>query len=292
MDARILFAIVVGLVGVAFGGFYFALKQPAREFAAPSAPPARTASSSQPSAPTPAAGQGGVSVAPPSASKPATTKPATPETIEAEIARSEHADLQALLKRHFPEDYQELIAIAVRRRNEGAPDQELGEEVFGRFQQVMSTKLKFAVGASTAVIDKLAANEVNLFQALSQEGSSVCLKVLGKDDTPGTGVMPDGIRQMMRLGTLYRFEAIVDGMPRFHVSEPLTPAEIAAFDKSLNRDGLRFDEIRTGAFLSKEGDAPGKPCQMVAKLYRAIARLDDGARRKLYSGMFFLGRDK
>lgn len=281
MDVRILIAVVVGLVVVAFGGFYFALKQPAREFVAPSA---QIAGSSRPASP---ATPGTPAVAPPSA-----PKLATPEAIEAEIASSDHAELQALLKRHFPEDYRELIAIAVRRRGEGAPDNVLGEEVFGRFQSVMGTKLKFAVGASTAMIDKLAANEVSLFQALGNEGSSHCLRVLGKDDTPSPAAMPENIRRLMRLGTLYRFEAIVDGMPRFRTLDPLQAAEIAAFETSLNRDGLKFDEIRTGAFLGKEGEAPGKPCQMVAKLYRAIARLDEGARRKLYAGMFFLGRDK
>jgi hypothetical protein len=104
--------------------------------------------------------------------------------------------------------------------------------------------------------------------------------------------MPDNVRRLMRLGTLYRLEAIVDGMPHFRVNEPLTAAEVASFEASLNRDGLKFEDIRTGTFLSKEGEAPGKPCRMVAKLYRAIARLDENARRKLYAGMFFLGRDK
>lgn len=281
MDARILIAVVVGLVFVAFGGFYFALKQPARELAAP---PAQTASAGRPANP--------AGVPAPAAARPPASKPATAESVDAEIARSDHADLQALLKRYFPDDYRELIEIAVRRRNEGAPDHALGEEVFGRFQQVMTSKLKFAVGASAAVIDRLAANEVDLFQALANEGGSLCLKVLGKDDTPGTVAMPDHIRRLMRLGTLYRFEAIVDGMPRLQTMEALTPAEIAAFDASLNREGLKFDEIRTGAFLSKEGDAGGKPCQMVAKLYRTIARLDEITRRKLYAGMLFLGRDK
>jgi hypothetical protein len=280
MDARILTAVVIGLVFVAFGGFYFALKQPAREFVARPAP-TQIASSSRSTAPTDAA------VAPQLA-----PKPATPEAVEAEIARSDHADLQALLRQHFPDDYRELIAIAVRRRGEGAPDHVLGEEVFGRFQQVMSTKLRFAVGASIATIDKLANNEVDLFRALGNEGSGYCLKVLGKDESPSTTAMPENIRRLMRLGTLYRFEAIVDGISRFQVTEPLTAAEIASFEASLNRDGLKFEEIRTGAFLGKEGDAPGKPCQMVERLYRAISRLDEGTRRKLYAGMFFLGRDK
>jgi hypothetical protein len=276
MDVRVLAAAVIGLVLVAFGGFYFALKQPAREFA----PPVQTASSGR---------LAGLAPAPP---LPPARKPATPESIEAEIARSDHADLQTLLKRHFPEDHRELIEIAVRRRNEGASEHVLGEEVFGRFQQVMSSKLKFAVGASIAMMDRLAANEVNLFRALGNEGAGFCLKILGKDDAPSAAVMPDHIKRLMRLGTLYRFEAIVDGMPRFQTMDALTAAEISAFEASLNRDGLKFDEIRTGAFLSKEGDAPGKPCQMVEKLYRAIARLGEGTRRKLYAGMFFLGRDK
>jgi hypothetical protein len=283
MDARILIAFVFGLVFVAFGGFYFAQKQPSREFVAPAAAPGQAATS-VPSA--------GPAAAPHAAQQPSTSKPATPESIEAEIARSDHADLQVLLKRHFPDDHRELIEVAARRRNEGTPDHVLGEEVFAKFQQVMSSKLKFAVGASAAAMDKLAANEVSLFQALGNEGAGFCLKVLGKDDAPSTVPMPDRIRRLMRLGTLYRFEAIVDGMPRSQPTDTLSATDIAAFEASLNRDGLKFDEIRTGAFLSKEGEASGKPCQMVEKLYRAIARLDESTRRKLYAGMFFLGRDK
>jgi hypothetical protein len=275
MDARILIAAVVGLVLVAFGGFYFAFRPPSFERIPP---PAQTAATQRPAGPA-------------TAPAPA-AKPATPESIEAEIARSDHADLQILLKRHFPDEHQQLIAIAVQKRNEGSSETALGEEVFARFQQIMSSKLKFAVGASMQLIDKLAANEITLFNALSTEGSSFCLKVLGKGDSPSTEAMPERIRRLMRLGTLYRFEAIADGMPKFQPSQPLTAAEIGTFELSLARENLKFEEIRTGAFLGKEGDAPGKPCLMVEKLYRAIARLDEGTRRKLYSGMFFLGRDQ
>ena len=55
---------------------------------------------------------------------------ATPESIEAEIARSEHAELQALLKQHFADEYKELIAVAVRRRNEGASEQDVGQRAW------------------------------------------------------------------------------------------------------------------------------------------------------------------
>ena len=55
---------------------------------------------------------------------------------------------------------------------------------------------------------------------------------------------------------------------------------------------MRFEEVRTGAFLTKAGDEPGKPCLMIEKLYQSIARLDEGTRRKIYAGMFFLGRDR
>jgi hypothetical protein len=96
----------------------------------------------------------------------------------------------------------------------------------------------------------------------------------------------------MRLGTLYRFQAIVEGLPNTKPLESLTAEEMRTFDASLGRDGMRFDEVRSGAFLSKGGDEPGKPCQMIEKLYRAIARLGEGTRHKIYAGMFFLGRDR
>ena len=97
---------------------------------------------------------------------------------------------------------------------------------------------------------------------------------------------------MMRLGTLYRFQAIVEGMSNTKPVEPLTNEELRPFEASLNRDGMRFEEVRTGAFLTKAGDEPGRPCLMIEKLYQAIARLDEGTRRKIYAGMFFLGRDR
>jgi hypothetical protein len=97
---------------------------------------------------------------------------------------------------------------------------------------------------------------------------------------------------MMRLGTLYRFQAIVEGMSNTKPVEPLTNEELSQFEASLNRDGMRFDEVRTGAFLTKAGDEPGRPCLMIEKLYQSIARLGEGTRRKIYAGMFFLGRDR
>ena len=116
MNPRTLIAVVVGLVLVAFGGFYFALRPHANDALCllPLAPPA---------APTgralPAAG----ARRPPSLPPPPPPPMATPASIEAEIALSEHAELQALLKKNFTAEYDELIAVAVRRRNEGVSDQ-------------------------------------------------------------------------------------------------------------------------------------------------------------------------
>ena len=90
---------------------------------------------------------------------------------------------------------------------------------------------------------------------------------------------------------LFRSQAIVEGTPSVKPVDAMSVNEMTALEGSLAREGLRFDEVRTGSFLSKEGDASGKPCKMIGKLYRAIARLDEGARRKLYAGMFFAGRD-
>jgi hypothetical protein len=292
MDHRILIAAAVGLVLVAVGGFYFALSKRPHQFVAP---PVQTAAD-RPAAPgqaaqyQPARNQPAQSQAVPGPAPPRPT--ATAETIEAEIAKSGQPELQALLKQHFADEYKELVEIAVRRRNEGVSDEVFAQELFERFQQIMRSKLKFAAAASMPMIDDLAANEANLFRALGTEGASACLRVLGKDRTPGPTSLPDNIRGLMRLGTLHRFRAIVDGIPKFKPVDPLTPVEIAAFEASLARDGMKFDEVRSGAFLEKEGNEPGRPCLMVEKLYRAIARLADGPRRKIYAGLFFLGRDQ
>jgi hypothetical protein len=280
MDFRIFIGVAVALVAVAFGGFYFALSSRSHEppAAAPARPAAPDADAPRPPATTP--------TPPPAPSK------ATPESIEAEIAKSDHAELQALLKRHFADDYKALIAVAVDRRNEGATDQVFGQELFARFQDIMRSKLRFAAGASTAMIDRLAANEIALFRALGTEGPTFCLKVLGKDDSPADSQPPESVRRMMRLGTLYRFQAIVEGMSNTKPVEPLTNEELGQFEASLNRDGMRFEEVRTGAFLTKAGDEPGRHCLMIEKLYQSIARLGEGTRRKIYAGMFFLGRDR
>jgi hypothetical protein len=310
MDHRILIAAAVSLVLVAVGGFYFALSKRLHE---PAAPPVRQASAPPQTAPgapaspvapaTPVAPAASGAPATPdraaqdTASQPApaaTPKPAGPVTatdIEAEIAASEHAELQALLKKYFVKEYTELIAVAVRRRNEGVSDEAFGQELFTRFQEIMRSKLRYAVAAGMPLIDKLAANETVLFHALSGNGAAFCLRVLGKESKPSTDPLPAEIRRLMRLGTLYRFQAIVDGMQRYMAVEPLTLAEIKEFDASLLRDGLSFDEVRSGAFLNKAGEEPGKPCVMVEKLYQAIARLGELPRRKLFAGVFFLGRD-
>ena len=199
---------------------------------------------------------------------------ATPASIEADIAQSEQAELQALLKRNFSAEYTEIIAVAARRRNKGASD------------------MKFGVGASSVTIDKLAANEASLFHALGTEGAGICLKMLGRDNTPATAPPPESVQQLMRLGTLYRFQAIAEGMPNAKPAEALTADEMRAFEASLAREGLNFKDVSTGAYLNNSSAGPGKPCLTLETLHLAIARLAEGTRRKIYAGMFFLGRDK
>jgi hypothetical protein len=278
MDLRILIAVVFGLVLVAFGGFYFALGPHSTDLPLPPAP----------TAPPP------VAALPPEVAPPPPPPPpmATPESIEGEIARSEHAELLALVKQNFNAEYTDLIAMAVRRRNEGVSDQAFGQELAERFQNIMRGKLKFGAGASLPTIDKLAANEASLFHALGTEGAGFCLKMLGKDDTPAAEAPPDSVRRLMQLGTLYRFQAIVEGMAaNSKPVEPLSKEETRVFEASLAREGLNFKDVNTGAYL-KTSLEPGKPCLTLETLHLAIARLPEGTRRKMYTGMFFAGRDK
>ena len=284
MNPRILIGVVVGLLLVALGGFYFALKPHANNaLVAPALPPVQTAAPSSAAMPP-------VVVPPP---PPAPPPLATPASIEAEIALSEHAEVQALLKKNFTAEYNEMIAVAVRRRNEGVSDEVFGPKLAERVQAIMREKLKYGAGASTSAIDRLAANEASLFHALGTEGAGLCLKMLGKDDAPATAAAtPESVRQLMRLGTLYRFQAIVEGMPNAKPVEALTTDEMRAFEASLAREGLNFKDVSTGAYLNKGIAEPGKPCLTLETLHLAIARLAEGTRRKIYAGMFFLGRDK
>ena len=119
------------------------------------------------------------------------------QSIEAEIAQSEHAELQALLKKNFAAEYNELIAVAVRRRNEGVSDQVVrpgtGRALPGDHAREAEIR---ASGASMPMIDKLAANEVSLFHALGTEGAAFCLKMLGKDDSAGRPRrLPESVRR-------------------------------------------------------------------------------------------------
>src|SRR3954463_11847037 len=272
MDLRILIAVVFGLVLMAFGGFYYALGPHSAE---PPLPPAQTP---------------GAAVPP--AAAPPPPPMATPESIEAEIAQSEHAELLALLRQNFSAEYNDLIAVAVRKRNEGVSDQAFGQDLAERFQNIMRGKLKFGAGASMATIDKLAANEASLFHALGTEGAAFCLKMLGKDDTPATEPPPDSVRRLMQLGTFYRFRAIVEGRAANPKPvEPLSKEETREFEASLAREGLNFKDVSTGAYLRTSLE-PGKPCLTLETLHLAIARLPEGTRRKMYAGMFFAGRDK
>jgi hypothetical protein len=285
MDFRILIAVVFGLVLMAFGGFYFALSPHSTELPlpAPSPPPlVQTATPGAPPLPDAAA------PAPPPPPPPM----ATAESIEGEFAQSEHAELLAVLKRSFNAEYNDLVAMAVRRRNEGASDQAFGQELAERFQSIMRGKLKFGVGAGTPTVDKLAANEAGLFHALGTEGAGLCLKMLGKDDAPATTPPPESVRRLMQLGTLYRFQAIAEGMAaNAKPVEPLSREETRAFEASLAREGLNFRDVNTGAYLKADAE-PGKPCLTLETLHLAITRLPEGTRRKIYAGMFFAGRDK
>ena len=81
-------------------------------------------------------------------------------------------------------------------------------------------------------------------------------------------------------------------MPAAKPAEALTSDEMRAFEASLAREGLNFKDVSTGAYLNNSGTEPGKPCRTLETLHLAIARLAEGTRRKIYAGMFFLGRDK
>jgi len=272
MDGRLLIGAMLALVLLAFGGFYVALGPHSGDTVPPVTPPPPIAA--------PANAAGPVSVPPPMA---------TAESIEAEFAQSEHAELLALLKKSFPADYAEFVAQAVRRRNEGVPDQAFGQELAERLQEVMRAKLKFGAGASMPTIDRLAANEASLFHALGTEGAPFCLKMLGRDDSPAAGPPPDSVRQLMTLGTLYRFQAIAEGVANSKPIEPLTKDETRAYEASLTRAGLNLKDVSTGAYF-KPSVEPGKPCLTLETLHLAIAKLPDGVRRKIYASMFFAGR--
>ena len=167
-----------------------------------------------------------------------------------------------------------------------------GQELAERIQGIMRGKLKFGVNASMPTIDRLAGNEANLFHALGTEGAALLPEDARPGRSPATMATPESVRQLMRLGTLYRFQAIVEGMASSKPVDTLTKEETRAFEASLTREGLNYRDVTTGAYLKAGGSDPGKPCLSLETLHVAIARLPDNVRRKIYAGMFFLGRDK
>jgi hypothetical protein len=276
MDGRLLIGAVLALVVTAFGGFFIALGLHSHA----SAPPGMSSSDSSVTSVPPPAG------APP---PPPTPPMFTAESVEAEFALSEHADLLTFVKKSFPPDYAELLQQAVSRRNEGVGEQAFGQTLAERLQNVMRGKLKYGAGGSTPTIDRLAANEASLFHALGTEGAPFCLKMLGRDDSPAAAPVPEIVRQLMELGTLYRFQAIAEGMSNTKPVEPLTKDEAKSYEASVVRAGLNFKDVTTGAYLKAAGE-PGKPCLTLETLHLAIAKLPDGVRRKIYASMFFAGR--
>ena len=64
------------------------------------------------------------------------------------------------------------------------------------------------------------------------------------------GPPPESVRRMMRLGTLYRFQAIVEGLQNTKPVDPLTNEELGAFEESLNRDGMRFDNYTVASLYT------------------------------------------
>ena len=132
---------------------------------------------------------------------------ATPESIEAEIAKSDHAELQGLLKRHFADDYQALIVVAVERRNEGISDQAFGQELFARFQDIMRSKLRFAAGAGIAMIDRLAAKNVHRIVLQVAETNAPAIRLYRQTHFRPAEKLPDyyapgqsGLRMVREIG--------------------------------------------------------------------------------------------
>jgi len=292
--------VVVGavLVLTALGGFYFALAPRSGELALSPAPPAispravNPPSSAIPSSAVVQSTGAATPVEPPQPPGPPAPSPtATPITIEAEVALSEYAEVLALVKKLFADEYNELMIAAARRRNEGASDQTFGRELATGVQNIMRGKLKYGTGASTPTMDRLAANEASLFHALGTDGAAFCHRMLGMDDSPPGGAPPENVRHLMQLGTLYRFQAIGEGMPDPKPAVPLSKDELRAFETSVVQVGLNFNDVNSGAFL-KTGGEPGKPCLTLETLHLAIAKLAEGTRRKIYAGMFFLGRSQ
>ena len=136
---------------------------------------------------------------------------------------------------------------------------------YAQLQAIMRSKLKFAAGASIAD-DRQARQPTrsNLFHALAHRRRGL----LPQGARQGRARRrrrppPENIRRMMRLGTLYRFQAIVEGMPNFKPIDPLTPDEMGGSRRAWRRNGLKFEDVRTGAFLNQAGNEPGKPCLMI-----------------------------
>jgi hypothetical protein len=181
------------------------------------------------------------------------------------------------------------MVSAAQRRNEGVSDEVFGRELASGFQKIMRGKLTYGTGASTPMMDRLAANEASLFHALGTDGAAFCHMMLGVDDRPPAGPPPGSVRQLLQLGTLYRFQAIAEGMPDARPAVPLSKDELRAFETSVVQVGLNFNDVNSGAFL-KAGGEPGRPCLTLETLHLAIAKLAEVTRRKIYVGMFFLGR--
>ena len=205
MNPRILIAVVVGLVLVAFGGFYFALKPHANDRAPAAAaarlPPAQTATPSSAAAP------------------PVVVPPPPPPMATAGEHRSRDRAVGTCRAAGAAE---EELHRRIRRVDRGGrpPAQRrrfgsdlrpgTGRTLPGDHAREIEIRRR---GEHCRPSTSSPPTRRACFMRSAPKARAFASRCSARMTAPPITATPESVRQLMRLGTLYRFQAIAEGMP-------------------------------------------------------------------------------
>ena len=246
MNPRILMAVVVGLVLVAFGGFYFALGLHANDALLPPAlPPAQTATPVQRRR---AACRRATAAAPGHPGEHRGGDRAVGTRRAAGAAEKE-------LRRRIRRVDRGGRPPAQRRRVGSGLRPGTGRTLRGdHARQIEIRRRGEHADRSTSSPPTRRA----CFMRSAPRARAFASRCSARTTRPPATATPESVRQLMRLGTLYRFQAIAEGMPAAKPAAALTSDEMRAFEASLAREGLNFKDVSTGRLSQQRRHRTGK----------------------------------
>lgn len=212
-------------------------------------------------------------------------RPVIAKPIDQLIAASGIPDLFVRVQQAFPDDYRGYLDVLERRRDEGASDAELGQEIQVRLVTIVR---KHALEGSRAAYDKLQAaarNQIELFGELGNSYPAVCPAFFQAGAMAGLAQMPEKVRTLFRDSLVRRFEAIFDGVARTETPAAVSREDATELDGRLRRVGYSLEVLQN---LAKETpEDPGKRCRAFQTVLLVAIDLEDAARKRVLPALLF-----